>query len=372
MRIGLDAKRAFHNSRGLGNYSRNLIKGLDLYGDDIDSLLCYGPKPNKKFFNVNNNLSEKVKVISPQGLSSYLPALWRSLFLAERADHDAIDIYHGLSHELPFGIEKYKYKKVVTIHDLTFYKYPEFFNFIDRQIYLQKYRYSCEVADKIIAIGEQTKKDLIECFHLAPEKIEVIYQSVHPRFFIEENHAHKFEDEPYILYVGALDKHKNLQGLIAGFKKAHEQMKEKLLIITRGGSEHDFIKKTLSSKLGAHIKVLTNVDNNSIAPYLAKASAVIFPSFHEGFGLPVMESFATKTPVALSDISVFHEVAGSLGSYFDPQNPEQIAAAILEAVSYKENIEYKAKLFARAQDFSLENCSHILLRFYRDLLLKSH
>ncbi len=122
MRIGLDAKRAFHNGRGLGNYSRNLIKGLDLYSNVNDLIFCYGPKPNDKIFNVNSNLSDKVRVVTPKGISSFSPSLWRSLFLAEQADHDAIDLYHGLSHELPFGIEKYKYKKVLTLHHQTFYK----------------------------------------------------------------------------------------------------------------------------------------------------------------------------------------------------------------------------------------------------------
>ena len=172
MKIGFDAKRAFFNPTGLGNYSRTLISSLSNRFPDHEYFL-YSPKVshNGLFSADTNNLQLRI----PAGLIAKLaPALWRSYGMNRTLKQDKLDLYHGLSHELPAGIKKTKIPSVVTIHDLIYLRYPKYYPAMDRWVYDKKFRHSCRVADRIIAVSEQTRRDLIEFFNVIPEKITVI------------------------------------------------------------------------------------------------------------------------------------------------------------------------------------------------------
>jgi hypothetical protein len=155
MNIAFDAKRAFSNSTGLGNYSRTLISSLSEFFPEHEYFLCT-PKLSKRF---NVDTLNHVYAVTPQHFpSSAFTAAWRSSWVKKDLQQLKIDLYHGLSNEIPIGIEKTGIKSVVTIHDLIFERFPDQYNRIDVQIYRKKYRYACKHADKIIAISEQTKK----------------------------------------------------------------------------------------------------------------------------------------------------------------------------------------------------------------------
>ena len=130
---------------------------------------------------------------------------------------DKIEIYHGLSHEIPSGIQKTGIKTAVTIHDLIFEKYPDQFNPLDVLIYRKKFRYACERSNLIIAVSEQTKKDISEIYGISGEKIRVCYQSCRPDFFVEpaetvlRSAQQKFNlPEKYFLYVGSIIERKKI------------------------------------------------------------------------------------------------------------------------------------------------------------------
>ena len=181
MNIGFDAKRAFYNNTGLGNYSRDTIRILSNYFAENNYFL-YTPKAIK-----NDRLSylhqENIHVRTPKRIiDKSLRSLWRTSAIKRDLVKDNIELFHGLSHELPIGIEKTNIKTVVTIHDLIFLRYPQFFNAIDNKIYYQKFYHSCNLADKIIAVSEQTKKDIINFFNISPEKIDVVYQGCNEVF----------------------------------------------------------------------------------------------------------------------------------------------------------------------------------------------
>ena len=172
MIIGFEAKRVFQNASGLGNYSRNTINLLAKFYPE-NKYKLFAPKLTSLY-----SLPEQAEVILPQSvIFKFLRSYWRLNVVSKLLKINKIDIYHGLSHVIPYKIEKTGIPSVVTMHDLIFLRYPEFYKKIDRKIYESVYRSSCQNATKIIAISNQTKADLIHYFGIQPEKIEVIYQT---------------------------------------------------------------------------------------------------------------------------------------------------------------------------------------------------
>src|ERR1051325_4033137 len=185
MNIGFDAKRAFLNASGLGIYSRTVIKALvNTFPQHNYSL--FTPKKSKSLFSEFISKHKNASIILPKGIiNENLSSRWRSYGITKQLTGS--DVYHGLSNELPFNINKYKGKKIVTIHDLIFLRHPKLYPLIDRKIYNKKFRSACELADTIIAVSEQTKKDIIESYKIKPKKIEVVYQSCDDVFYKERS-----------------------------------------------------------------------------------------------------------------------------------------------------------------------------------------
>lgn len=182
MKIGFDAKRAYHNYTGLGNYSRDLIQNLLTYYPDNEYHL-YAPKtgdnPRFKFVEQHDNV---ITHFPESSLHKTFNGLWRSVDLDTFLAKDKIDVFHGLSNEIPMRKKASKVKHVVTIHDLIFKRFPNTYKKLDRNIYNTKFKYAAQNADKIIAISEQTKRDIVEFYNVEENKIEVIYQTCHQNF----------------------------------------------------------------------------------------------------------------------------------------------------------------------------------------------
>ncbi|MEO7174634.1 MAG: glycosyltransferase, partial [Saprospiraceae bacterium] len=178
MRIAFDAKRLFNNFTGLGNYSRTLLNDLAQSDSDTKWFLCADRlQQNERtvpFFN-------KVDYQLIQPPKNKL--LWRQFGIVEDLKQNRIQLYHGLSNELPLGLRAAGIKQIVTIHDLLFYQFKEDFPWFDRQIYDWKFSSACGKADKIIAISEHTKSEIVDKYGIEPNKIEVIYQSCDTQFF---------------------------------------------------------------------------------------------------------------------------------------------------------------------------------------------
>ncbi|MBP6387304.1 MAG: glycosyltransferase family 4 protein, partial [Pseudarcicella sp.] len=215
-KIGFDAKRAFNNGTGLGNYSRFIIKALLEMAGSFD-YFAFTPKVNPKF---NFFLSEKnLQTRLPQ--ISEFKFLWRSYFIVKELKKEGIDLFHGLSNELPYGLKKNNIKSVVTIHDLIFLHFPNHYPFIDRIIYRFKFKYAAQQADKVIAVSEQTKKDLVRFYDIAPSKIAVIYQDCDEAFkkiipaqsILKTKEKYGIRQE-YILCVGSIIERKNQLTLV--------------------------------------------------------------------------------------------------------------------------------------------------------------
>ena len=303
MRIGIDAKRAYENKSGLGNYSRDVISSL-IKEDKIDIHL-FTPELKNKIFNT----PKKVKVHVPK--IKLLKNYWRLFGIKKIVKKEKIEIFHGLSNEIPIGLNK-NTKSVVTIHDVIFKKYPSFYNNFDRFIYSKKTEYACKKANKIISVSEQTKKDLINYFDIQPKKIEVIYQSCHNAFKTElknENILKKYQiPNDFILYVGTIEKRKNLKLILKSIRKNPEI---NLVCIGEKKSYYNEILKFMKeNKMKNNIIFLILDSVNDLSDIYKKAKCLVYPSIYEGFGIPIIEGLYSQIPVITIDKPIFRETGG--------------------------------------------------------------
>ena len=374
MKIGFDAKRAFHNTRGLGSYSRNLIEGLNDYYPQHDYFL-YTPVfeiKNQRWFAKYH----KIKIKRPKNfLFETFSPLWRSWFLSQDIRQDDLHVFHGLGHELPFGIEKLHVKKIVTIHDLLFMDRPHHFTFIDRMIFYKKYHYSINVADVVIAICEHTKKDILKYFPIPEDKIQVIYQSCHQRFydsFSKEKFSlikNKYQlPSNYILYVGAIEENKNISLLIEAFSSSQSYKKDiSLVLVGTGKSYRDkMINKIKEENRQNKIHFIKNVLDEELPGIYQNARFFVYPSFYEGFGIPIIEALFSGKAVVTSQSSGMPEAAGPGAKYINPQSIREFKESIdglLENKSLREKLAQEGKEYV-IRKFHRSHCLQALMNVY--------
>jgi len=355
MTIGFDAKRAFHNYSGLGNYSRLLIHSLsNLYKEN--QYFLYTPKykahPLHNFAE-NNNCT----IVTPKGISLLLPSsFWRSFFVANEINNQNIDIFHGMSGELPTST--LKMPKVVTIHDLIFMRYPEYYATFDRKMYEKKFKHACKIADKIITISKQTANDCIYFLDADARKIEIGYQSCDSIFWTpqQKKNISKLYDLPdkFILNIGTMEARKNLRNLVKALKFIDEEVS---LVAIGGRTPHtiqveEYIKE---NNLSHRVKLMHGVPFRDFPAIYAAASVFVYPSVFEGFGIPVLEALAVGTPVATSNISSMPEVGGEAALYFDPYNIEDMADKIKLLLYDKETVtQLNTHRSVQLEKFSIE------------------
>ncbi|MBC7714011.1 MAG: glycosyltransferase family 4 protein [Rhizobacter sp.] len=355
MRFGFDGKRATQNFRGLGNYSRGLIEGLLEYSED--ELFLYTPKvTEERALNwLKENQNPRLQLREPGNiLEQAVPSLWRSFSIVNDIKKDQLDLYHGLSHEIPVGSTGCK--SVVTIHDLIFLRYPEFFPFIDRVTYKKKFNYSSHNADMVIAICEQTKLDLINFLGVDEKKIVVHYQSCDPVFYNERSFAEKKSlmekynfERPFILNVGAFEERKNQLMLIEAFAKIASQVEQDLVLIGNGKSYLEQCKKKVEDlKISSRVHFLSNIPFSELPVFYQTADLFCFPSHFEGFGIPIVEALFSKTPVITSFGSCFPESAGPDSEYIDPLSLTDISDKILKVLN---DVSLQDKMISRGHNF---------------------
>ena len=327
MRIGFDAKRAFLNASGLGNYSRNTLNALFQYNIENQYVLFTPEIKNELFSN-----HDEFQVVSPQNaVFKIYNSLWRKFMVSRKLKNRNIDIFHGLSNELPNGIHKTNIPAVVTIHDLIFIRFPEFYKTIDRKIYFNKVKYACASADIIIAISEQTKKDIIRFFNVDSNKIEVVYQSVSPVFFERNNVEHlrsKYNlRKQFILSVGTHEPRKNQLSILKAIHS--EKLDIQIVFVGKTTSYTKKLERFISeNKIGNQVQFLNNISENDLAGLYQMAGLSVYISFFEGFGLPVIEAMASACPVITSNVSCLPETAGGAAILCAPNNFEELGKHI--------------------------------------------
>ncbi|MEM6344463.1 MAG: glycosyltransferase family 1 protein [Bacteroidota bacterium] len=333
MNIGFDAKRAFQNFTGLGNYSRTLLAELQTKYPQHQYHL-YSPKIRR------NARTEPLFAdghFHHHSSQTLLKAWWRSRGVLKDLKRDQIDIFHGLSHELPFGIHKSEVKSVVTIHDLIFYPHPEQYGAWDRKVYHYKFRYACQRADHIIAISESTKADILRYYGVAETKVTVIRQACNPIFYEEVSFGERSAvasrwqlPQKYFLYVGSVIERKNMRLILQALPQLVEDDPDFRLVVIGGGGSYYRQMQSMAVALGlqAHIQWLTDIPFADFPAIYQNARAMVYPSYYEGFGLPVLEALASGLPAITSNRSSLPEAGGPASIYIDPDSVDELVAAL--------------------------------------------
>ncbi|TCD11161.1 glycosyltransferase family 1 protein [Pedobacter frigidisoli] len=368
--IGFDGKRAANNLTGLGNYSRSLIEHLaDQFPENEYFVYASKVKSAKQIdtFFKKSNIEFKL----PQNGNF----LWRSLNILKDLASDEVKIYHGLSHEIPFAIQHSRIKSVVTIHDLIFLRFPRYYKFIDRKIYDWKCKSACKRADKIIAISEKTKADIVEFYGTDPDKIEVIYQSCDDSFktpfpqttLSRIRATYKLPDH-YILNVGTIEERKNLKLLVQALKGVAEEYK--LVVIGKQASYFKTVEKEIE-KLGLRSRIvfLQNIPFADLPGIYQMAKVFAYPSFYEGFGIPIIEALFSQIPVIAATGSCLEEAGGPKSLYVNPTDVDGLTAAlnkILNNPSLQKEMKEKGLEFV--QKFNSPLVTQQLMNCYRNIL----
>lgn len=373
MRIGFDAKKIVSNLTGIGNYSRNIINGLSAYPGNRYVLFA----PHKGTDQCVRDLKESASVsfVYPSAHSSFGQEWWRCRGIIEEIVRQQIDIFHGLSNELPMGLHKTRCKSVVTIHDLIFLRHPEYYSLIMRQILKAKTYYACRHADKIIAISRQTKQDIMNFYHIPESKIEIVYQGCNPAFH------HKVSEDAltavrksyqlpsrYILCVGTIEPRKNQLTLVRILPKLREDI-HLVLIGKATPYQHAIEEEACKSGMRNRVQIFNRMPNCDLPAIYQGSTVFASLSFFEGFGIPVLEAITSGVPVIAATGSCLEEAGGPDSIYCDPTNLAQIADRINELLACPERRAHMIQAGLKyASRFSESAVTGQLLSVYRQLL----
>lgn len=349
MRIAFDAKRAFHNSTGLGNYSRGVI---DIVANSKrHDVSLYTPLNGKSFKSVPNNC----KIITYDGPFANIKRLQ-----GPPSNHD-IDVFHGLSNELPI---KRCGQMLVTIHDVIFKTHPQFYSRVDRSIYHLKTLNALKVADHIICTSQQTANELYKYYKVA-KPISIVYQHLSWTGLDETlSNPHK---EPYLLYVSSFEGRKNHLRLLKAFNQVKNQTNINLIFAGRERETYNEVRAYIEKEnLEARVEIISEAKLKELRLLLKNAHGFIYPSLIEGFGIPMLEAMQYRIPIAASNIPVFNEIGGELAQYFDPLSVESISKAILH-LSDKKSLNSEDQYVEKLNKFSAETHLSDLEEIYSKL-----
>lgn len=334
MVIGFDAKKAVSNLTGIGNYSRRCIDGISQLMPDSQLLLFAPHKTNPKAIGELTS-QDRARMVHPHKKGALHLLWWRNWGMVSDIKQQGIELFHGLSNELPFGIHRLEgCKSVVTIHDLIFRILPHTFGWADRMILTAKTRYACKHADCIIAVSECTKRDIMRLYGIPGERIKVIYQSISEAYRqplskeqLSAVRAKYSLPEKFILSVGTIEERKNQATVVRALQ--HLPADYHVVLVGRSTA---YIKSVLATanQVSNRVHIVSHVSNADLPALYQMARVFALMSRYEGFGIPVVEATASGVPVIAAKGSCLEEAGGPDCIYLAPDDAEGIAKATLQ------------------------------------------
>lgn len=388
MKIGIDISQIVYEGTGVATYTKSLVEGFARVDKDNQYVLfgssLRNSKALKEFANtLDKKIFKKKFYFLPPKL---LELLWNGIHLVPIETFiGEVDVFHSSDWlEPPTKIAK----KITTIHDLTVFKYPETFQVRGghdivanqkRKLFFVKH-----YSDLIIAVSETTKQDAMEILKIPEKKIRVIYEAADPLFsqreageVLEIRKKYRIEGD-YLFCAGTREPRKNLDRVMMAFAEiARANPDLQLVIAGKYGWGNDSSKfkamptgrQVQSSKLETKVKILGFVEKEDLARLYSGATAFVYPSLYEGFGLPILEAMSCKCPVITSNLSSMKEIAGEAALLVDPENIEGLAGAISKVCRNKKFRESMiSQGIKRAAEFSWDKTALQTLEAYHSLL----
>ncbi len=372
MKIGIDARIYGTGFTGIGRYVYELVSNL-LEIDDKNEYVLFMNNPQFDEFKEPNKRVKKVLVNAPHySFAEQLKFLW----ILRKED---VDLMHFTHFNAPI---LYRRPSIVTIHDLTLHFYPgkKMTSFHRRLAYQLVIKSVTRHAARVIAVSENTKKDLVELTKVPEDKIRVVYEGVDREFReikdedVLTNVKKKYGIvKPFLLYTGVWRSHKNLVNLIKAFSylKKDENFDGQLVITGKEDPLYVEVRATIQDlELEGDIIFTDMVPEEDLSALYSAAKVYVFPSLYEGFGLPPLEAMACGTPVAASKAACIPEVCGEENAvFFDPYDPTDMSNAIMKIwVNEQLKDELIAKGHARVKEFSWRKMAREILGMYQPIV----
>ena len=362
-RIGLDARLTFYTRGGIAAYISQLAARLPALDAENEYIIIHSRKARDTLPMPAN----------ARRLSSFTPAHHRLERLALGAElwPHRLSLLHSPDFIPPHGA----FRSVITIHDLTFLRYPQFLTAESRRYYNDQIHAAVQRADAILADSEATRADVIDLLDTPSHKVTTVHLAADSRFAprpaeaVAADRARLGLPSDYLLFVGTFEPRKNVSGLLNAYAILPPDSPP-LMLAGNTGWLFDEVE-ALVTQLGLtdRVRFVPDVPADDLPTLYQGASALVLPSHYEGFGLPVLEAFACGTPVIAADRASLPEIAGDAAALCDPDNPASIAHAIqrvLSDSSYRQSLI--AKGFTRVKDFSWDKCARDTLHVYQAVL----
>ncbi len=373
MRIAIDLTSLPTQLVGVGSYAKNLITSLKKF-DTENQYFIFVKREHSNVFSINQN---NINIIYQKNIlrNKILRVLWEQIILPLYIKRLKIDLLHSIHYTIPLFAGC---KVVATFHDMTFFLYPQKHIFIKRIFFKLFIRISSWKANRIIAVSESTKKDIIKFLGVS-NKIDVVYEAVDSKY-------HPFKNESmasiimrkygifnkFILYVGTLEPRKNIVRLIQAYYNLifKNNITHQLVIVGKKGWYYQEIFKIVDelglNKEKQRVIFTGYVPDDELLFLYNAADFFVYPSLYEGFGIPPLEALACGVPVISSNISSLPEVIGDAGMLIDPYNVQEISQAMFEMLkNHKKKVQFKIKGLKRAEKFSNEKIAEGTIKVYK-------
>jgi len=332
MRIAIDARKL--RDFGIGTYIRNILIELSRLDRETEYVVLCRPDDLES----GDVLGRNFRMV-PETAPTYSIAEQFKIPLS--LAREGVQLVHEPHYVLPPLL---RCRSVVTIHDCIHLMFPEYLPNRLAYYYAKSSMWAASrKSDRILTVSEASKRDILRFFDVPPEKVVVIYNAIDERFLAPANPERmdlvkkRYQlDHPFVLYVGNIKPHKNIERLIASFARARGQCSDdlKLIIIGDEISKYPGLRQQVHRhKIDKHVRFLGFQPMETLAAFYRLARAFVFPSLYEGFGLPPLEAMACGAPVVTSNVSSLPEVSGGAALLVDPYDEDAIAAGIVRAVT---------------------------------------
>ncbi|MFZ9968249.1 MAG: glycosyltransferase family 4 protein [Bacteroidia bacterium] len=355
--LGFDAKRALYNASGLGNYSRTLLSNLLTYFPE-HAYHGFAPSQNKR-----EPLSASTPLVHHPSMHLHLDSrpwanLSRSLGLRNQLRRTGVQLYHGLSNEIPLDLRGSGITTVMTVHDLLFLDYPQTYPWIDRQIYRLKTQAGLSRADRIVAISQTTRDRMVHHFPTLQNRIQVIYQPCSTCYYrdpwTDPENRDGLPNHPYWLYVGTIETRKNLLGLLQALSSLPKQDRLPLVVIGRGG-HYARVCREFGARHGLDLRWIPN-HRGDLRAWYQGATALLYPSLSEGFGLPVAEALLSGCQVLTSEKTSMAEFSEDWSIIVDPKSISSMAEGLrisLKPYPHERRVQARSAMLQNLDPFKI-------------------
>ncbi|MBI3244091.1 MAG: glycosyltransferase family 4 protein [Chloroflexi bacterium] len=365
MKIGLDARLTYYTRGGIAFYIRQLAATLPGLDPANDYLIFHSRKASET-------------LTLPAGANARRADCWtpahhrlERLALGVELLPQGLSLLHSPDFIPPLGL----FRSVITIHDLTFLRYPQFLTAQSRRYYNDQIHEAVKRADAILTDSNATRADVLELLGVAADKVVTVHLAPDPIFqprpgeAVEPAPARLNLPQRYLLFVGTFEPRKNVPGLLTAYAQLPLDAPPLVLAGNKGWLFDDVVALIDKLQLKDRVYFRPDFAAADLPALYHGAIALVLPSHYEGFGLPVLEAFACGTPVVIANRASLPEIAGGAAALCNPDDPASIVGAIESILSDSAyRLSLIAKGHARVKDFSWEKCARETLAVYRKVI----